>query len=62
MLIRFKKPDPRDGMVARMDSSIGERFIAGGNADELTEQGEPKEAKAVIAASENKAKPNAKRK
>ncbi len=33
MLIKFKKPDPRAGMVANMDSSLGQKMIDDGCAD-----------------------------
>lgn len=33
MLIKFKKPDPRAGTVAQMDSSLGQQFIERGYAD-----------------------------
>lgn len=33
MLIKFKKPDPRAGMVADMDSSLGQKMIDDGCAD-----------------------------
>ena len=33
MLIKFKKPDPRAGMTARMDSSRGQQLIDAGSAD-----------------------------
>lgn len=39
MLIKFKKPDPRDGMTARMDSSRGQHFVDAGLADRLNEDG-----------------------
>jgi hypothetical protein len=32
MLIKFKKPDPRAGLVVRMDSSLGQQFIDQGAA------------------------------
>ncbi|WP_212644916.1 hypothetical protein [Delftia sp. PE138] len=35
MLIKFKKPDPRAGMVARMDSSRGRQLIDAGAADQV---------------------------
>ena len=37
MLIKFKKPDPRAGMVARMDSSRGRQLIDAGAADQVSE-------------------------
>lgn len=43
MLIRFKKPDPRAGTVARMDSSRGQHFVDTGVADRM-EEGTPTEA------------------
>jgi len=33
MLIKFKKPDPRAGMVVNMDSSLGQKMIDDGCAD-----------------------------
>lgn len=33
MLIKFKKPDPRAGMVANMDSSLGQKMVDDGCAD-----------------------------
>lgn len=39
MLIKFKEPDPRAGMVARMDSSRGRQLVDAGAADQLTEAG-----------------------
>lgn len=33
MLIKFKKPDPRAGMVANMDSSLGQKMVDQGRAD-----------------------------
>ena len=32
MLIKFKENDPRSGMTARMDSSLGQQFIDAGVA------------------------------
>lgn len=40
MLIKFKKPDPRDGATVRMDSSLGQRFIDMGHADRVAESWE----------------------
>ncbi|MDT0137718.1 hypothetical protein [Acidovorax sp. PRC11] len=40
MLIKFKKPDPRAGMTARMDSIRGQQLIDAGSADRLPENGE----------------------
>jgi len=40
MLIKFKEPDPRAGMTARMDSSRGQFFIDNGNADRMPENDE----------------------
>ncbi|QFS64819.1 hypothetical protein [Delftia tsuruhatensis] len=37
MLIKFKKPDPRAGMVACMDSSRGQQLIDAGAADQVSE-------------------------
>lgn len=37
MLIRFKKPDPRAGAVARMDSSRGQHFVDTGVAERVEE-------------------------
>ncbi|WP_432675102.1 hypothetical protein [Delftia sp. 11MD] len=37
MLIKFKKPDPRAGMVACMDSSRGRQLIDAGAADQVSE-------------------------
>lgn len=37
MLIKFKKPDPRAGMTARMDSSRGQQLIDAGSADAVPE-------------------------
>lgn len=40
MLIKFKKPDPRAGTVAQMDSSRGQQLIDAGAADRMAENGE----------------------
>lgn len=40
MLIKFKKPDPRAGMTARMDSSRGQQLIDAQAADRVAENGE----------------------
>jgi hypothetical protein len=40
MLIKFKEPDPRAGMTARMDSSRGQYFIDNGSADRVPENTE----------------------
>ena len=66
MLIRFKKPDPRAGMEADMDSSLGQRFVDEGRA-EWVKSPEKKAApvaenKAVQAAPENKMRPEPKNK
>lgn len=37
MLIKFKEPDPRAGMVACMDSSRGRQLIDAGAADQVSE-------------------------
>lgn len=37
MLIKFKKPDPRAGLIARMDSSRGQQLIDTGSADAVPE-------------------------
>lgn len=37
MLIKFKKPDPRAGLIARMDSSRGQQLIDAGSADAVAE-------------------------
>lgn len=37
MLIKFKKPDPRAGMTARMDSSRGQQLVDAGSADLVPE-------------------------
>lgn len=37
MLIKFKKPDPRAGLIARMDSSRGQQLIDAGAADREAE-------------------------
>lgn len=37
MLIKFKKPDPRAGLIARMDSSRGQQLIDAGAADQEAE-------------------------
>ncbi|WP_324622749.1 hypothetical protein [Delftia lacustris] len=53
MLIKFKKPDPRAGMVARMDSSRGRQLIDAGAADQVSEsvvQEQPAEAEQPKAA------------
>lgn len=56
MLIRFKKPDPRAGMVADMDSSLGREFVEQGIAEAFEEKAEQKapENKAITEM-ENKA-------
>lgn len=41
MLIKFKKPDPRAGTVARMDSSRGQYFINIGAAEQVSENAPP---------------------
>ena len=58
MLIRFKKTDPRAGMVADMDSSLGRAFIEQGIAEPFEEKAEQKapENKAITPP-ENKAAP-----
>ena len=66
MLIRFEKPDPRAGMEADMDSSLGQRFVDEGRAEwvkspEKKAEPEP-ENKAVQAAPENKMRPEPKNK
>ena len=58
MLIRFKKPDPRAGAEADLDSSLAQQFVDEGRA-ELVKSTEKKaepvaENKAVQAAPENK--------
>jgi hypothetical protein len=53
MLIKFKEPDPRAGMVACMDSSRGRQLIDAGAADQVSEsvaQEQPAEAKQPKAA------------
>lgn len=53
MLIKFKEPDPRAGMVARMDSSRGRQLIDAGAADQVSEsvvQEQPAEAEQPKAA------------
>ncbi len=40
MLIKFKKPDPRAGTVAQMDSSRGQQLIDAGAADRVAENGD----------------------
>lgn len=65
MLIRFKKPDPRAGMEADMDSSLGQRFVDEGRAELVKpeKKAEPvAENKAVQAAPENKMRPEPKNK
>lgn len=37
MLIKFKKPDPRAGLIARMDSSRGQQLIDAGAAEKAAE-------------------------
>lgn len=39
MLIKFKKPDPRAGTVAQMDSSRGQFFVDNGSAEKIREDG-----------------------
>jgi len=39
MLIKFKAPDPRAGMVAQMDSHRGHDLVASGAADVVDESG-----------------------
>ena len=46
MLIKFKKPDPRAGLIARMDSSRGQQLIDAGAADREAE-GAAADARAV---------------
>ncbi|NID06649.1 hypothetical protein HBF26_17270 [Luteibacter jiangsuensis] len=38
MQIKFIPPDPRAGMIATMDSSLGELFVRKGNAVRVSEQ------------------------
>ena len=66
MLIRFKKPDPRAGAEAHLDSSLAQQFVDEGRA-ELVKSPEKKaepvaENKAVQAAPENKMRPEPKNK
>ena len=66
MLIRFKKPDPRAGAEADLDSSLAQQFVDEGRA-ELVKSPEKKaetvaENKAVQAAPENKMRPEPKNK
>lgn len=44
MLIKFKKPDPRAGSVAQMDSSRGQHFVDTGAAEQLPENEAPARA------------------
>ncbi|MEF2147787.1 hypothetical protein [Aquilutibacter rugosus] len=37
MKIKFKKPDPRAGMVVQMDSNLGYKFIEQGLAEQVAE-------------------------
>ena len=66
MLIRFKKPDPRAGMEADMDSSLGQRFVDEGRAELVKppeKTAEPvAENKAVQAAPEKKVRAEPKNK
>lgn len=39
MLIKFKSPDPRAGMTARMDSHRGQELVDAGSATQLKEDG-----------------------
>lgn len=41
MKIKFIPPDPRAGMIATMDSSLGELFVRKGNAVRVSEQAVP---------------------
>lgn len=41
MLIKFKKPDPRAGMTARMDSSRGQQLVDAGCAEVVHEGATP---------------------
>ena len=64
MLIRFKKPDPRAGMEADMDSSLGQRFVDEGRAEWVKspeKKAEPIAEKAAPAP-ENKMRPEPKNK
>lgn len=73
MLIKFKKPDPRAGLIARMDSSRGQQLIDAGAADQEAEgaagakSGQPSEdaEQALVSAAEDQsvetAKPKATR-
>ena len=58
MLIRFKKPDPRAGAEADLDSSLAQQFVDEGRAEwvkSTEKKAEPvAENKAVQAAPENK--------
>ena len=66
MLIRFKKPDPRAGMEADMDSSLAQQFVDEGRAEWVKspeKKAEPvAENKAVQAAPKNKMRPEPKNK
>ncbi|URL59617.1 hypothetical protein IM816_05840 [Luteibacter flocculans] len=44
MQIKFIPPDPRAGMIATMDSSLGELFVRKGNAVRVSEQAVPADA------------------
>lgn len=58
MLIKFKKPDPRAGTTARMDSSRGQQLVDSGAADQVDEAtaGQPDAAAALPAPSKPPAK------
>ena len=66
MLIRFKKPDPRAGAEADLDSSLAQQFVDEGRAEWVKspeKKAEPvAENKAVQAAPENKMRPEPKNK
>lgn len=59
MRIKFKKGDPRAGMVAEVEGNLAKRLIAEGAAEEVasTTDGRPadpsEEQKAVVAAAKN---------
>ena len=66
MLIRFKKPDPRAGAEADLDSSLAQQFVDEGRAEwvkspEKKAEPEP-ENKAIQSAPENKMRPEPKNK
>ncbi len=69
MLIKFKKPDPRAGLVVQMDSSLGQQMIDKGaavahkeGAEEAPAAAAPAPAAKTVAPVTTKTVPASKRK